>query len=77
MHRAVLWRAMGPFALYLVVLLLLALAAPGCQSIRIGHKWVKDVELQGAEELDAGDVLAGLETHDLPWYKYWLWWLQN
>jgi len=57
------------------VLFLLALAMPGCGSIREGHKWVKDVELVGAEELDAADVLAGLETHELPWYWYWLWWI--
>ena len=65
MHRAVRSRAGGPCALLPVVLLILALATSGCGSIRVGHKWVKDVELVGAEELDAGDVLSGLETSDL------------
>ena len=67
-------RGRSPCAL-LLLLALLWLAAPGCGPVRIGHWWVQDVELKGAEVLDAGDVLGGLETREMDWYRYWLWWL--
>ena len=65
-------RGRSPCALLLA---LLWLAAPGCGSVRVGHRWVKDVELEGAAALKAEDVLGGLETHEMAWYRYWLWWL--
>ena len=69
-------RGRSPCALALLLTLLLwALAAPGCMPVRIGHRWVKDVELKGADALEAGDVLSGLETQEMSWYWYWLWWM--
>lgn len=42
-----------------------------CASSSSGGRWIDEVRLSGASQIDADDVLAGLETRATPWY----WWV--
>ncbi|MBK6848107.1 MAG: BamA/TamA family outer membrane protein [Proteobacteria bacterium] len=58
----------------ITALLLSAVVGAGltaCASPPKGRRWIHHVELQGAAQLEASDIIAGLETRPTPWW----WWV--